>query len=227
MSYNPEWGANGLPIHDPANGGSAFGYTWRGDGLVDCTKYGEFACALSDEGDLVASFPEQGMVMIYSQEGHLILASVDIGGYLSGFDDADFLKMPNQGEDILGLITFLAAERLQMFMAVSLRDKNFKVIIANEEGEMKILSNLEGVDFSKNLVGEAGIRDQVVAFQVSTNHGEDLAIAFGERKGSSLNMIGVEISTYVDYEDNLFGDDLRRLRKLAKKIIPPKAKHRY
>lgn len=209
----------GLPITDPYNGGSLYGISNEGEGVIAYTKFGEFSCELTEQADLIATFPEHGLIYIYSQEGDLEVASVEVSAFLSSMDYQEVISMSNQGADILSLVQHMRENKLAMFVNVDLVESNFWVVVLGPDGEQQIVKDLKNVNLTKSIGGDIGIKENSVAFQVTVNNGEDLVVAFGERRGKKYSLRAIESSLFVDFEDDLFGDDARRLNRLANKII--------
>ncbi|KKT38693.1 MAG: hypothetical protein UW26_C0014G0013 [Candidatus Collierbacteria bacterium GW2011_GWF1_44_12] len=127
--------------------------------------------------------------------------------------------MPNGGFSVIGLLEHLRAEKLAMMLTITFGELNrFNVVVMDENGEQQVAKDVDGVDFTKGITGDLGIKEHSISFEV-TRYGDDLFMAFGERKGKKASMVSVESSLFVDFEDDVFGEDHGRLQKLARKII--------
>jgi len=201
------------------DGGHLYGNPEGDDGEVAYTNMGEFGVSISENGELMAMYPEQGLTYVYEQEGPLLLALVDVGRYLSSLPYEQVLKMPNNGDSVIGLVEHLRQERLVMLISIHFgEDNRFSVVVLNEKGEQQVAKDEEDVDFSQGVSGDLGIKENTVAFEIQ-RYGDDLMIALGERKNNNVDMVGVESSLFVDFEEDVFGLDKKRLQKLSSKII--------
>ena len=219
MPDKSEW-LSGLPNYSHLKvTDTLYGKTKSFSQEVAFTRFGEFAAEVGEGGELLAVFPEQGLMYIFEQEGDLLMTLVDVGLYLKNLTYEQIMAMPNRGNSVLGLIECLKEEKLTMLMTLTFGGMdNFNLVVLDDKGREQVAKDMEGVDFGKGLNGELGIRENSVAFEV-TKTGDDLVIAFGERRGSKVNLVSVESSLFVNFEDNLFGDDNKRLQNLAGKII--------
>lgn len=202
----------------PDNGGDLTSFTEDGEGYVAYTKYGEFSCELTDQGGLLAEFPENGLTFYYSDEGNLELAVLDLGDYLSGLNAAEVNKLPNGGENIYGIVKYLEDNGLAMCVFLGFKKKDLEVVLFDDNGESTTVEKVENADFRKGLSGVAGVGGFEVAFEF-TDYGDDVLMAVGETDGKDTKLNGVEFSNFVDFEDDLFGNDPKRFSRLASKII--------
>jgi len=219
MPDRSEW-YFGLPeSFDPNEGDTLYGYSEGWDGEVAFTRFGEFGVEISEMGELIATFPDQGLMYIYEQEGPILMALVDVGKYLGSLPIDKVATMPNGGFSVIGLLEHLRAEKLAMMLTITFGELNrFNVVVMDENGEQQVAKDVDGVDFTKGITGDLGIKEHSISFEV-TRYGDDLFMAFGERKGKKASMVSVESSLFVDFEDDVFGEDHGRLQKLARKII--------
>ena len=126
--------------------------------------------------------------------------------------------MPNEGKNVYGLVRYLNDNDLSMVVYMTLKTKNFEVMLIDENGDTHSVQEVEGADFRKGLTGIMGIGNYELAFEF-TEYGDDVLMSVGEKEGTWTKLAGVECSNYVDFEDDLFGDDPKRFHRLASKIV--------
>ena len=215
----PKFEFNPFPkIVGPDNGGSISVPTEEGDGFVTFTRYGEMVCEITDQGGLIVEFPEHGMTMYYNDEGDLEMSAMDVGMFLSGLEVNQVKKLPNKGENIYGMVQYLAEKRLSMVAYMTIKSGDFEVALINENGEAETVSEQFGVDFSTGLTGNLGISTFKLPFEF-TDYGDDVLMSLGESDQKNEELVGVEFSHHVDFEDAIFGEDPKRFHALASQII--------
>jgi len=131
--------------------------------------------------------------------------------YLRNLTYEQILAMPNRRNSVLGLIECLKEEKLTMLMTLTFGGMdNFNLVVVDDKGREQVAKDMEDVDFGKGLNGELGIRENAVAFEV-TKTGDDLVVAFGERKGGKTT------------SKNLFVSIVNLLFSMVKTELPPLA----
>jgi len=207
-----------LPLYTDFAGGRAHGRSTEGDFEVAFTSFGEFAFMLTEQGDLVAEFPERGLTYVYAQEGSLLLASVDIGLYMANMSSDEVLQMPNEGKNVVGLLRNLLDNGLQMYMTFSMISDSVSVMIVDENGEELQSRADEEVGMGNGAGGNVGINGNQVAFEVIKS-GDGFMFALGERDADEMGLAAIEVSMQVNFEDEVLGDDPKRFQRLMKKIV--------
>lgn len=187
------------------------------------TKFGEVGFYLDNMANLMTVFSQYGMILIYSQEGDLQLASFDVGDHLMSWDYNDVMAQKNHGRNIIELVRYLESRRLNLYFAVDLKMRRFQLTVVNDKGQSQVIKKLENLDFTRRFTGDLGVgsrsNDEGVAFEVALHNGEDIMVSFGERKGRLATLRTIEASTYVEFEDELLGDEPDRLQKLVSKMV--------
>jgi len=220
MSNKENWFANLPARFIPDAGGSLFGKARIDDGLILAdTDFGEMGVDITDQGDLMAIFPELGLMLGYSQEGDIRMAIVDIGMYLSRLPIDLVEAMPNGGRDVMALVKKLYDEKLSMMLRLVLgEDEQLRLVVLEEDGSEAFGRDSDMVNFGRGMGGDVGLEENhMVSFGIIRS-GDDLRISFGEGRNRDT-YAGIDVSLWVDFENNIFGNDPRRLRKLANKII--------
>jgi len=213
---NPNW----LPFHTGAeSGGSLFAYTEDG-GIIGYTRHGEIVGEILEDGSLLASFPEFGLVYQYLDDGSLSLMSVNLRPYLSSMNAKEVETMPCGGRKILDFLRWMMKENVDFYVTISFEDKTLEISMSDflTDEEPEIVRKVHFESLRGSVSGVFGIKDEEMSFEV-TDYGDDLLVAFGESDGKRTKLVGVESSLNVDYEEEMMGEDPRRMQKLANKII--------
>jgi hypothetical protein len=204
-------------------GNSLYGVSGRssreGVDLAYTTK-GEFGAILSDGGELVATFSDQGMMYVYDNDGNILMMAANVCKYLSSMSMTELESMPNGGMDIIDFLTYMSERRLTMMMTASLgENRNFNVSVLDEDGETILSKDDEEVDFGgQGLSGEVILQGHKVMFEIMM-YADDLMFALGEKGENRTELVAVEASLFVNYMEDMESDDPRRLINLANKII--------
>ena len=117
MPNEIEWSRRWYKAINSRTGGSANGEAYDG-GAVSLSRFGEFACRVGDQGELLATFPDKGVMCGYSDEKKLVFVSIDIACLLGSLDDKELAEMANEGRDIDDLYSELESHGQVLFLTV-------------------------------------------------------------------------------------------------------------
>ena len=203
---------------DQYSGGSLYGRPFERDGIVTLTKFGEFVCEISPQGELVADFPDSGLICVYDDDGELNMVSIDLEGYLSSFSEEELRNMPNLGRDISRMAEWLGETETSIVLSVDVKGGIVELTNFSADGEE--FSNVKSRKFnlSKGLDGDAKIGEITLPFRVERN-GDELMLGMGESLNGDSVLDVIVISTYVDFIDDVLAGGPRDIQKLAEKIM--------
>lgn len=190
----------------------------EGDGYVSYTKCGEFACKLSDQGDLMAFFPDHGLSFLYDNDGKLVAAIINVGYYLAGLSMEEVAEYPGGGADIIGLVKLLKENEKGIYFEVNMESGSLELLFVDKDGKGESIEKIDRADFYSGVDGVLNYGGCRVCFEFK-DYGDDFLIALGETDGIGSKLSSMEISHEVEFEDAFFGTDPQRFNRLAGKII--------
>lgn len=200
------------------NGGSLYTLNSEGDGYVAFTKFGEFGCQLTEQGGLIAEFPEHGFTFYYDDEGKIELAVLDVSMYLASMDSETLLSMPNGGINIYGMVEYLTKNNLSICAYMDIKNSSMEMDLIDENGKSKMFGEYDNANYIKGLRGDIEIGGNKVTFEFADYDG-DLMMSLGEANDKRGKLVGVMFSSFVDFEMAFFGDDPKRFQYLASNIV--------
>ena len=203
---------------DQYSGGSAFGVPYERNGVVTLTKFGEFVCEISPQGELVADFPHSGLVCTYDVKGKLDMVSIDLERYLRSISSDKLNGMPNKGGDITQMTNWLRTNETSIVLSVDVKQGIVELTNFSADGEEFSNVKSEKMDLCLGLDGDAKIGDITLPFKVEQN-GDELTMGIGETLGNRSVLEMVAISTYVDFINHIIAGGPKDFQKVAEKIM--------
>ncbi len=211
---------NNLPNSSgPETGGSLFAYTDEG-GIVAYTRHGEMVGEILDDGSLLTSFPEFGLIYQYLDDGSLATMSVNLRPYLSSMNAKEVETMPCGGKKVLDFLRWMIKEKVDFYVTIMFDEKIMEITMADllSDEDPEVVRTVSFDNLRQSMSGVFGVKGEEMSFEI-TDYGDDLLVAFGESDGKRTKLVGVESSLNVNYEAEMFGDDPKRMQRLAAKII--------
>lgn len=212
----PEWFQRRFRTIDNESGGSVTGKRSDGTKVAD-SRYGEFGFRISEDDNLIADFPERGVLCAYDREQELAYVSLDLKTVFLNMTDKEWGDMARQGEDIEALIDFLEASDQLIFLTAFPQIGVSKIDMSGEGG-MRTEGMTEDVDFERGFWGKIVIDEATIIYH-AVKRGDEFVIGVGEISGSFRTVATISMSHKVDFVKEMSGSDPKRFWRLADKIM--------
>lgn len=219
MTDNEGRSSFSLPYTYDALGGRLYGYTDGGEMRLAFTSCGEFGAEILDNGELAVGLFDHGLALVYSQEGRLQRAAVDVGDFVSGMSKNRIEKLRGRFPEVYAIRDFLQDNGLTLLMSVDIARRVFDIGVKdNKTGEWIFNEQKEDVRFESGLVGSMNVSSMELTLLVDKK-GDELMLGVGEINGTDLPVMSADLSMFLDFESDLFADDGKGMQRLAKRII--------
>lgn len=218
MPNNKEFAHSFLSVDD-YSGGALYGEVESGSGIVTLTNRGEFVHDLTAHDELMAGFPEHGLILVYDEKGNLDLASISLISFIEGLSVSDTKRMPNRGKDLVMLRDWLVAENISAILTVKVKEGSCEIVLNGEGPSDFARYETTGMDFRKGYEGMARINDFFSIPICASDKGDEFVLGIGEIGNGRVSFGAFAISRYVDFWDEVTSGGPKDLQKLAGKII--------
>jgi hypothetical protein len=211
---NSEWSRR-LKTLTEASGGSPSGKLYDSkEGSVALTDFGETSYEILDDGQLIVTFVDIGLMINYEVDGQLGFISAEIGKYLKKIPDRVLQKMSDQGEEVARFAQYLEKTNGYAFVTALPKLRIMEFRIRDLKGETKFLDDMEDVNFFVGCGGEFEVDKLTISYYLEES-ADEFILALG--KGHVVS--GMFVSNNVDYEKEMKDPSPQKYQNLARKII--------
>ncbi len=213
---NPvEWSRNWSPKLSNFSGGTSSAESSRG-GSVVISRFGEFSCDIGSRDELMATFPEEGLICSYTEDCKLAFVLIDLAIYFENFSEKDFDFMAKNGAELAGVVQRVRDLNQNLYMTVF---PALQIVRTELWQKKKIIKYTEFTDDAFNgRLRLLKLDEFELAFRVIKS-GDEMTIGLGEIEGKNATLIPISVSNKVDYVSEITSGDTHRFSNLADKII--------
>jgi len=204
---------------DDYSGGTLFGKTFFGEGVVSYTnRYGDFVYTNTIDHDLIAGFPDIGLNCVYDIDCSLTLMSINLKAYLRNVFKGERDVETKQSEISHKMLAWLEEANLNAILTADPGSGVIEWVVFDEKNRVISRKKSQPCNFDDGLDGDIKMGEMFLPFFIE-KHGDELVVGFGEIDADDMVADALAISTRVDYVDDIIAGMPNDLQRLAGKIL--------